>query len=236
MSILAIQHVACEPMGLLEEVLNEHRVPYRYVHPYRGEPVPNAHYGIDCLVLMGGPMNVYEHTAYPFLLEEDVLIRNCLEEGVPILGICLGSQLLAKAAGAAVKQGPVREIGWRPVRPTSEAQADPVFAGMEEEFPVFHWHSDTFDLPEGSVLLAESDAYPHQAYRLGHNAYGLQFHVEVTEPMIRQWCIEYPDDLRDLDHGPGDPPLYEGCRDRIGPLHERARRLFVNYFRHICLI
>ncbi|MFQ5913431.1 MAG: type 1 glutamine amidotransferase [Nitrospinota bacterium] len=236
MSVLAVQHVGCEPMGLLEEILKEYRIDYHYVHPYRGEPIPQSHRGIDCLVLMGGPMNVYQHTAYPFLLEEDVLIRNCLEEKVPILGICLGSQLLAKASDAQVRRGRVKEIGWRPIRLTPEAQADPVFAGMEEDFPVFHWHGDTFDLPEGAVLLAASDTYPHQAYRLGYNAYAFQFHVEVTEPMIRQWCAEYPDDLRTLDAAPDDPPVYEGCRMLIGPLHERARRIFLSYFRHVHLI
>ncbi len=236
MSVLAIQHVACEPMGLLEEFLEEYRIDYQYVRPYLGEPVPQSPFGIDCLVAMGGPMNVYEHTAYPFLLDEDVLIRNCLEERVPILGICLGSQLLAKAAGAQVRTGHAKEIGWRPIRLTPEAQADPVFAGMEEEFPVFHWHGDTFDLPEGATLLAGSETYPHQAYRLGYNAYALQFHVEVTEPMIRQWCAEYPDDMEIPDGPPEDPPIFEGCRERIGPLHEKARQIFLNYFRQVHLI
>ena len=91
MSVLAIQHVGCEPMGLLEEILEEYRIGYRYVRPYLGEPVPQTHFGIDLLILMGGPMNVYEHTAHPWLLDEDVLIRNCLKERTPILGICLGS-------------------------------------------------------------------------------------------------------------------------------------------------
>lgn len=236
MTVLAIQHVECEPMGFLEEILEERRVGYQYVRPYLGEPVPNAHHGIDCLVLMGGPMNVYEHTAYPFLLDEDILIRNCLQERVPILGVCLGSQLLAKAGGARVREGHAKEIGWKKVRLTPEAQDDPVFAGMEEEFTVLHWHGDTFDLPEGAVLLAGSDAYPHQAYRLGEGVYGLQFHVEVTEPMLRQWCLDYPDDVDAPGSSPEEPPLYEGCRERFGPLHERARRIFLNYFRHIHLI
>jgi len=236
MSVLSIQHVECEPMGLLEEILEENRIDYQYVRPYLGDPIPNPHFGIDCLILMGGPMSVNDHTAYSFLLEEDVLIRNCLREKVPILGICLGSQLLAKAAGATVRTGHIKEIGWRPIRLTPEAQADPVFAGMPEELPAFHWHGDTFDLPEGAVLLAGSDTYPHQAYRLGYNAYGFQFHLEVDEPMVGQWCAAYPGDVQSIPYTVDDPPIFEGCRDRIGPLHETARQVFSNYFRLINLI
>lgn len=236
MSVLAIQHVGCEPMGLLEEILEEYRIGYRYVRPYLGEPVPQTHFGIDLLILMGGPMNVYEHTAHPWLLDEDVLIRNCLKERTPILGICLGSQLIAKAADVEVRAGHAKEIGWRPIQLTPEARADPVFAGMEEEFPVFHWHGDTFDLPEGAVRLAGSAMYPNQAYCLADNVYAFQFHVEVTQPMVRAWCAEYPEDVETVDTAIDDPPVYEGCRERIGPLHEKARQIFVNYFRHIHLI
>lgn len=236
MSILTIQHVGCEPMGLLEDILREYGLKYRYLHPYLGDSIPQTHFGIDCLILLGGPMNVYEHTAYPWLLDEDILIRNCLEEKVPILGICLGSQLLAKAAGAEVKTGHAKEIGWRPIRLTPESRADPVFAGMEEEFPVFHWHGDTFDLPEGAVLLAGSEMYGHQAYCLNRNAYAFQFHIEVTETMIREWCAAYPGDAEIMNDSMDDPPIEAGCRERIGPLHEKARRIFINYFRHIHLL
>ncbi len=224
MSVLAIQHVGCEPMGLIEEILEEYRIGHLTIRPYLGEPVPQTHFGIDLLILMGGPMNVYEHTAHPWLLDEDILIRNCLKERTPILGICLGSQLIAKAADAEVRTGHAKEIGWRPIQLTPEAQADPVFAGMEEEFPVFHWHGDTFDLPEGAVRLAGSEMYPNQAYRLGDNAYAFQFHVEVTQPMVRAWCAEYPGDVETVRYAIDDPPIYEGCRERIGPLHEKASR------------
>jgi GMP synthase (glutamine-hydrolysing) len=186
---------------------------------------------------MGGPMNVYEHTAYPWLLDEDILIRNCLKERVPILGICLGSQLLAKAANSKVKAGHAKEIGWRPIRLDQSAEADPVFAGMEEEFSVFHWHGDTFDLPDGATLLASSEMYANQAFCLNQNCYAFQFHIEVTETMIQEWCAAYPDDLKAMHFSEASIPVgCVECQGRITPLHERARRIFLNYFRHIHLI
>jgi GMP synthase-like glutamine amidotransferase len=129
-------------------------------------------------------------------LEEDLLIKKAISRGVPVLGICLGAQLIAKAGGAKVWKGSKKEIGWYPVRLTKEGRDDPLFKGFGEMLTVFQWHGDTFDLPEGGVLLAKNDIY-NQAFKLG-SAYALQFHLEVTGEMISQWLTVYKDEVESM--------------------------------------
>ena len=191
--ITAIQHVPHEDMGFFETVLKEKKVPFRYVRifergPSGGSPLSMVNLSkTSALVVMGGPMGVYESDRYPFLLEEIRLIQESLERKIPVLGICLGAQLLAGAAGGRVYPGPTKEIGWFPVRMTRGASKDPLLGHLPSQSMAFHWHGDTFDLPKGSVLLASSAKYQHQAFRVGRNAWGLQFHLEMTEFMIRDW-------------------------------------------------
>ncbi|RMF89548.1 MAG: type 1 glutamine amidotransferase, partial [Methanobacteriota archaeon] len=168
-----------------------------------------------------GPMNVYEEERYPFLRDEDRLIKQALETGAPVLGICLGAQLIAKAAGARVWQGPEKEIGWGEVRLTEEGRRDPLFKGFPLEFPVFHWHGDSFDLPSGAVPLAENDLYL-QAFRLG-GAIGLQFHLEVTAGMIRSWLSEYHEETKGLGRASGHENILEETEGNIESLNSRAR-------------
>jgi GMP synthase-like glutamine amidotransferase len=136
---------------------------------------------------MGGPMNVYEEDKYPFLKSEDLFIKEAIQSGRSILGICLGSQLIAKALGATVFKAPVKEIGWYEVSLTKEGLKDPLFSGFPKRFSVFQWHEDTFEIPNQAKLIVTSSSVPHQAFRYGGNVYGLQFHLEVTEEMVREW-------------------------------------------------
>lgn len=147
------------------------------------------------VVVMGGPMGVYEADRYPFLEEEKRLLAERLENGRPNLGICLGAQLLAAAAGARVYPGaPGMVLGVLPVTLSPEALADPLFAGFDERFETVHWHADTFDRVPGSVVLASSARYDNEAFRVGHS-YGLQFHPELDEATFAQWVRESPRDL-----------------------------------------
>jgi GMP synthase-like glutamine amidotransferase len=114
-----------------------------------------------------------------------------LKHKIPFLGICLGSQLLAKAAGAKVVKSPVKEIGWYTIQLTKQGAQDPLFKGFKEEEPIYHWHGDMFQIPANGILLAVAEGCPHQALKVGENAYGLQFHVEVTDKSIKEWCEEY---------------------------------------------
>ncbi len=127
---------------------------------------------------------------HPYIQREIQYIRDARERGQPVLGVCLGAQLIAKALGARVHANTVKEIGWAPVTFMPAAANDPLFAGLPEAETIFHWHSETFALPPGAELLASSDACRNQAFRVGNRIYGVQFHLEVTPSMIAEWCRE----------------------------------------------
>ena len=193
--VIVLQHVACETIGTVDGSLAERKLPFRYVRSFEGESVPREMGDSPALIVMGGPMGVYEENRFPFLREELGLIESALRAGRPILGICLGSQLLAKALGAEVKKGPRKEIGWHRVRLSGAGRADAVFGGAPEEFTALHWHGDIFDLPKGAALLASSEMTDRQAFRWGRNAYGILFHLEITEPMLREWVSNFAGEL-----------------------------------------
>ena len=185
--ILIIKQVEQEGPGLIEDIFVESGWSIKTVELSQGEKLPSGFDETGALVLLGGPMNVYEEKKYPFLKEEESLIRKALVEEIPVLGICLGAQLLAKTCGAQVKKAPQKEIGWYKVEKTDDGKKDVLFNTGADRIQVFQWHEDTFDVPEGAVLLAEGKDCKNQAFRVGQNAYGLQFHIEVTEDMIRDW-------------------------------------------------
>ena len=194
---LVFRHVEIEDLGLIAPIMEAEEILYRYVDLFRGDPVPERLDKIGGIVLMGGPMGVYDEDRYPYLVAENRLVQEALDADLPILGVCLGSQLIAKAAGARVFKGPRREIGWLPIRLTAEGEKDPVMGALREAPVVLHWHGDTFDLPEGAVHLASSERYPHQAFRIGRRSYALQFHLEVDPRMIDRW-LKSPNNLREL--------------------------------------
>jgi len=141
-------------------------------------------------------MNVYEEDRYPFLREEDLFIKEAIQRGKAILGICLGAQLIAKALGAKVFKAPVKEIGWYDVSLTKIGSQDPLFSCLPKTFPVFQWHEDTFEIPKSGKLIATSSPVSHQAFRYGEKVYGLQFHLEVTEEMIQEWIETYEEEFK----------------------------------------
>jgi GMP synthase-like glutamine amidotransferase len=185
--VLVLQHIACEPPGAFEDVLVAAGADIHRVELDEGDALPPWQ-DFVAIVAMGGPMSVNDDAELPWLTAEKQAIAEAVRAGVPYWGSCLGVQLLAAALGARVYPGSQPEVGVLPVALTDEGRADPVFAGIPAEFQTLQWHGDTFDVPEGGVLLASSPAFPNQAFRVGRTAYGVQFHVEVTEHMAREWA------------------------------------------------
>ena len=181
----------------MEDALRGHQVKFSYIQTHAGIPVPGEMAGQAGLIVMGGPMGVYEKAKYSFLRDETRLIEGALKLGRPVLGVCLGSQLLAAVLGAEVKKGERKELGWHPVTLTESAAQDTLFAGVTNEFWPFHWHGDVFSLPRQAVGLASSRQTPHQAFRYGKNAYGMLFHLEVTGEQISQMTLDFADELRE---------------------------------------
>jgi GMP synthase (glutamine-hydrolysing) len=196
-TVCAIQHIACETPGLIAEVLEAEGVAVEYVRPFLQESVPPSLDPYDGLVVMGGPMGVYEQDRYPFLRDEIRLIQAAVPSGKPVLGVCLGSQLLAAALGGCVTRGPRKEIGWFPVTLTPEAVHTAAWRTVPTRFTALHWHGDVFTLPAGAVPLASSDLTRHQAFAYGPAAWGVLFHLEVTESTVAGMVSTFGDELRE---------------------------------------
>jgi GMP synthase (glutamine-hydrolysing) len=185
--VLILKHAEDEGPGLLGDLFRAEGWEIEVIALHKGEPVPTHLDGYGALIILGGPMNVHEEDAYPFLREEGRLIMKALIEEVPLLGICLGAQLLAKTCGGAVYRAPQREFGWYRILLAGDASKDVLFRGLPKHMSVFQWHEDTFEIPEGGVLLAEGRGCRNQAFRMGNCAYGLQFHLETTDDMVKAW-------------------------------------------------
>lgn len=185
MQVLVVQNIDIEGPGLLRPEMEkaDWQIDIRLMD--RPEAyLPGSLDGYHALVVLGGPMNVYEGELHPYLRQVEQLIREAMQKDLPVLGICLGGQLIAKALGAAVTRNQVQEIGWYRLNLTAGSRQAPLFAGLPDEFPVFQWHGDTFDLPAGAVHLAETAQCRNQAFWYGRNVYALQFHLEVTPEII----------------------------------------------------
>ncbi|TML88697.1 MAG: type 1 glutamine amidotransferase [Actinobacteria bacterium] len=227
MRTIVLQHIACEPPGGYEDVLRERDWELARVELDEGERIP-VWRDFDAIVAMGGPMSVNDDDAFPWLAGEKKVIADAVRSGLPFFGACLGVQLLAAALGARVYSGPRAEVGLLPVVLTGAAHSDPLFAGLPDELLTFQWHGDTFDLPQGAVLLATSAAYPNQAFRWGTRAYGVQFHLEVFPEMAREWgrVPEYAASLERTVGPDGGERLLEDLAGRANELLGHARALF----------
>ncbi len=190
MRAVCLQHVPFEGPGAFATALATRGVNLeRYVVPQGGLPKDAG----DLLIVMGGPMSVNDSDSW--IAKETEFIRSVILAGKPVIGVCLGSQFMAKSLGATVHQGKALEIGMTPVRLTAEAKQDPVFSMLPESFDVFEWHGEVFDLPKDCVPLAGSDIAPLQAFRYATRAYGLLFHLEMEENGIDSLCQECAPDL-----------------------------------------
>ncbi len=234
MRVLVLQHIACEPPGVYEDVLRERGATLHRVELDEGEPLPDDWRAFDAIVAMGGPMSVNDETEHPWLVHEKQLIGEAVRAGTPYWGVCLGVQLLAASLGALVYAGAIPEVGLLPVTLTPEGREDPVFGPLPDEPVTLQWHGDTFDLPEGAVSLASSPAYANQAFRFGR-AYGAQFHLEVSAEMAREWA-EVPAYVTSLERTLGveeGPAFLREITERADAMRSVGRNLFERWLDRI---
>ena len=233
--LLVCQHVAFEILGTLDPLLRDAGLRIRYVNFARhpdAQPSLDRYHG---MVLLGGPMNADEIEKHPHLATELRLIERAIEREIPVLGICLGAQLIAKALGAKVKRSPHKEIGWYDVAVTEEGRRDPVLAHFRKVEKVFQWHGDTFEMPRGAELLAVSPSCRNQAFRFGRNVYGFQFHLEVDELLIARWLTVpvHREELEELK-GRVDPDRIRSETtayiDRLKRLSDQTFGEFIAFF------
>jgi GMP synthase (glutamine-hydrolysing) len=195
---VAIRHVAFEDLGLLGPVLERRGFALQIVEAAGGLAGVDA-LAPDLLVVLGGPIGAYEDLAYPFLKRELALVAERLAADRPTLGICLGAQIIARALGAAVYPGGVKEIGWAPVRLTEDGRRSCLAPLGDDALHVLHWHGDTFDLPEGATRLASTDLYANQAFAWGRAALALQFHLEATAEGLEHWYAGHAGEIAGCD-------------------------------------
>ena len=229
--LLVFQHVAAEPLGTLDPLIRRrgHRIRFKNFDRH-----PDAQLNVDRyrgLVVLGGPMNVEDHPHRPHLANEMRAIERMLKQGKPVLGICLGAQLLAHVLGAPVSRNEVPEIGWYPLQKTEAGHADPVLEPLQLDTPVFQWHGCHFDIPRDAVHLARSAQCEQQAFRYGDNAYGFQFHLEMDEQLVERWLANpmYRDELAASGLAHDEHAIRAQTRQHIAAMQQQADAVFNNF-------
>lgn len=211
------------PPGNISLNLDRWGTPYFIHHPYLGDPLPDPR-DITAVIVLGGAMSANDDQQHPFLIQVKLFISKIVEQQIPYLGICLGGQLLAVVCGGKVVQNRWEETGTLDVNLTDEGKTDQLLCGTGETFSSFQWHHDSFDLPPGSLLLASSAACPNQAFRIRDRFWGTQFHPEVTEEIIRNWCAWDPETKDRSDE------LVSRWRDAEG-YENSARMILANFLK-----
>jgi len=233
--LLVLQHVAHEILGTLNPLLKRAGFRIRYVNFARHPDAQPSLDGYDGIVILGGPMSVNDSNRLPHLITEMKLIEEAMNLNRPVLGICLGAQLIAKTLGAEVHRSREKEIGWYDVSPTDAARCDPLLSAFRETERLFQWHGETFDIPKSARHLAFSPLCANQAFRYEGNVYGFQFHLEVDAPMIHRW-LRVHDNQREIAAlgGPSSPErIYSETPahiERLTQLSERAFSGFIDLF------
>jgi GMP synthase-like glutamine amidotransferase len=223
-TVYVVQHAEPETPGTIGLALRARRLTAKVVRAYAGAEIPREMGRARGLVVMGGPMGVHEAARFPFLQDEMRLIERALRAEVPVLGVCLGSQLLASVLGAHVSRARAKEIGWLPVELAASAGRDPIFRGVKSPIVPCHWHGDVFTLPAGAVALARSQRTRCQAFRYGRTAYGMLFHMEFTRPILRKMTRTFRDELAAERIEPG--AILDGADLHLPRLEPVARAVF----------
>lgn len=190
MRVAVIENTVISHLGQVGVALEEAGAEIVIYRPFRGEVLPDV-MRYDGIVVLGGEQSAIDDHLHPYLPHLAARMRQAAEAGKAVLGICLGSQILARAFNGENLLGRTREFGWHRIHATAEAQSDPVLSAVSSGFPIFQWHSDTFTLPEGAVHLAENPAVKNQAFRVCRAAYGTQFHFEASTEVVGEWVAKF---------------------------------------------
>ncbi len=194
--VLVLQHADPERPGLIADAVREAGASLETVRGDLGQSIPPSLDGYAGLIIMGGPQSVYEEDTFPYLRAEKRLARQAIDNNLPLIGVCLGSQIIADVLGSEVRPGPAPEIGWKPVTRSIEITADPILSPLPETFTPLHWHGDVYDLPSGATPVGASEMTPIQGFTYGETTYALLFHLEMTEPQIADMAALFPEDIR----------------------------------------
>lgn len=224
-----LQHVPFEGLGSIESWLTSQKFELTSTKFFKSEQLPDPG-DVDLLIIMGGSMSVNDESEIPWLVEEKQFIRDCIKRDKSVLGICLGAQLIASALGSRVYPNPVKEIGWFPIEGLLSHE------GRTFSFPptheVFHWHGETFDLPEGAYLLARSEGCENQAFQLGHSVIGLQFHLEMTPESVREIISNCRDELIPAKYVQSEESILADTIEKHQEVNECMTRI-LSYLRHL---
>ena len=221
MKAQVFQHVPFEDLGSIRPWLDERGAEIAYTRFFAGESPPPLD-GIDLLIVLGGPMSVNDEAELPWLVDEKQAVRDAVARGVPLLGLCLGAQMLASALGARVYRNAHKEIGWLPIQAVHAAASA---IGLPAECTVFHWHGETFDLPPGAAHLAKSAGCANQAFRIGRRAIGLQFHLETTPEGARAIVAGCRDELVPGPYVQSEAEILGATPERYRAINEIMRRV-----------
>lgn len=234
--VLTIINIADDPTGYIGEILEEHAIAYDSIDA-SSQPIPDPT-TYSAMIVFGGPQNANEDEKYPYFLQEKAALRTAVEHHIPVLGICLGGQMLATVLGGVVKKHTITEIGFSEVQCTAEGRHDPLYEGLAGQQLVYQWHEDTFTMPPGAVRLATSEKTENQAFRYGRNAYGIQYHVELTPTMLDTWLHE-PSLKEEIVNALGTSEYERIMRERpqyYTLYREHTRVMFANFLRIARLI
>jgi len=230
MNFLILQHLDIEPPALIGETLKSTGHTLTTIHLDQGEVLPSTYEDFDGILIMGGPQSANDESDY--IRAELAWIKGAIDNGIPMLGVCLGAQVMAKADGAEIFPSPVRELGWFPVYHTVETKKDPLFRDMPEGQAVFQWHGESYSLNDNMTLLAMHPDVPAQAFRLGKAQYGMQFHIEVNEAIIESW-IAFGSSERDQLGIEGISLLHKESSLYLEPMQHFCREMVSNWLKEI---
>lgn len=214
--VLIFRHITCEGPGYFAEVLNHYNIPFELIRIDKDETPPARIDDASALVFMGGPMSVNDDL--PWIRQELELIRQAVEVNLPVLGHCLGGQLIAKALGGSISANPVKEIGWLPVQKIHNTLSDDWLQNINDKATLFHWHGETFSIPDGATAILKSQHCAHQGFVIG-NTLALQCHVEMTAPMVSEWATLYEDELATPSE------TIQSREDMVSELDEKVAKL-----------